>query len=581
MQYFKAIKVAFSFFWNAGSVGALAVMMIYLVISIIPSLLLLINKRIFENFSKVSWDINLILALIGFYFILQVTSAILSFVKTILMKRIQHIMQVNLQKEIQNKMLRVNFFELDNSKIKDLIQRVSKKMPDKSSNTLFMSFDIIDFIIQIVTSIIILVEIHWLIPMLLIIFTIPYFFLYKKMCFDNYFNEVNQGNLHRKNWYLIQMLFKKHYNKEMKIYQDFEYLGEKQRKLNKELHDKNYEIAKKYSWYGIFLDMIKSIGKILCIFVVLYLIMNGKAGIAGITVLFQSMDSIQNSLMNGFSKIRDFSSLCLAYNDYLEFCNLPEETVVTFEKDKEDLFIEMQHISFDYPTKKAALNNVNLEIKKGEKIAIVGKNGSGKTTLVHILLGFYKPANGVLKVYDDSLAQDKVSLRNHTVYMMQNMPKYSLTLSENLSMGQDSVASDMENILNIKELIEKAPMKGDTLLGEENDDCYNISGGEWAKVGMVRNSKKSSPVLYVLDEPTAAMDPLVESKIFQTFKQITGKATTIFISHRLGMVSLADRIVVMDEGRIAEQGTHQELMQLKGLYYTMYTKQLNLYERRV
>ena len=115
-------------------------------------------------------------------------------------------------------------------------------------------------------------------------------------------------------------------------------------------------------------------------------------------------------------------------------------------------------------------------------------------------------------------------------------------------------------------------------MGEENSDQYNISGGEWAKIGIIRNTQKEDVVLFVMDEPTAALDPIVESKIFESFNRITKDKATIFVSHRLGMVSLADRIIVLNNGEIAEEGSHDELMKNKGLYHEMFSEQLELYE---
>ncbi len=147
-------------------------------------------------------------------------------------------------------------------------------------------------------------------------------------------------------------------------------------------------------------------------------------------------------------------------------------------------------------------------------------------------------------------------------------------------MGTNIVNSNVIEVLGVNKIIDKAPDKEHTLLGEENDDQYNISGGEWAKLGIARNTQKIDPALFIMDEPTASLDPISESKIFESFSSITNGKTTIFISHRLGMVSLADRIIVLDKGVIVEQGSHDELIKRKGLYYDMYSEQIQLYERQ-
>ena len=177
------------------------------------------------------------------------------------------------------------------------------------------------------------------------------------------------------------------------------------------------------------------------------------------------------------------------------------------------------------------------------------------------------------------LRQCFAQLRKKVVYIMQNLPQYGFSIEENLYFDQKLMKEHILEILDIDEIARKAPKGYQTMLGEENDDQYNISGGERAKLGIARNCQKEKPLLYIFDEPTAALDPIAESKIFESFDQITQNTTSIFISHRLGMVKLADKIIVMEHGEIKEFGTHESLIREKGTYYQMYLKQLKLYQR--
>lgn len=580
MNKTNSLSTVFKIFFNAGKGRSICIVIIYLLVSLVPSVLLILNRNIFDTFSS-NFSMRLIFALILLYIFLQSTSKILSFIQQKLMKIISHEIQLKMQKEVQKKMMRINYLELDHSDTLDLIERVSKNIPVKSASAVFMVFDVVGIGVQMVTAIVILIDIHWTIPLILIAFTIPYLFLYQKMCFNNYFQEVNQGKKYRKNWYLTKMLFEKHFNKELKMYDCFEYLGDKEKCINQELHQENYAIAKKYSLFGIILDIVKSFGKAVCMIIVIALIVYKEAGISAFTVLMQAMDSMQECLMNVFAKFRDFGSLQLALEDYEKFHELTDElhTTTRIPLNSEGPFIELKNVCFSYPTKANALNDVNLTIQKGEKIAVVGKNGSGKTTLVNVLLGFYQPLSGDIKIAGTSLNNCIEDFRSRTVYIMQNTPQYILSIEDNIKMGKDIVNANVLEVLGIDKIIEKAPVKERTMLGEENEDQYNISGGEWAKLGIARNAQKNDPVLFIMDEPTAALDPLAESKIFESFDSITNGKTTIFISHRLGMVRLADRIIVLDHGVVVEQGAHNDLMERKGLYYDMYSEQIQLYEK--
>lgn len=580
------MKKSHSFIWAlkvffASGKQSFFIILLYLLLSLIPSVLLIINKNIFESFSADVFSLKITLCLLCFYVSFQIISLLLSFFQKLLMSRVRHRIQVTMQNQIFEKMMRMDYIELDNPDTMDLIQRISNNAPNKSASAIFLILDIVGVFLQIVTAIVVLIDIHWAIPILLIVFTIPYVFLYKQMCFDNYFKEVNQGKRFRQDWYLIKMLFDKHYNKELKIYDCFDYLGDKERKINEDLHGENYSIAKKFSWQGVVLDIIKSIGKAISMLATILLIIYRNVGISAFTVLVQAMDSMQSGLKDVFSKIKDFGALFLVFDDYRKLCEIKDEAE-TFKPvlaDESKPIIEFKDVSFGYPTKPDALKEINLKINAGEKIAVVGKNGSGKTTLINTLLGFYKPVNGEILIMGTPLQNCLNDFRKRTIYIMQNIPRYSASIKENVSLGRSLVNEHIAGILDIDSIIDKAPRKGETMLGEENEDRYNISGGEWSKLGIMRNSQKEDPFLYIMDEPTAALDPIAESNIFHSFHRITDSKTSIFISHRLGMTKLADRIVVLDKGIIAEQGSHDELMHLKGLYYEMYTEQLKLYKR--
>lgn len=160
--------------------------------------------------------------------------------------------------------------------------------------------------------------------------------------------------------------------------------------------------------------------------------------------------------------------------------------------------------------------------------------------MVNTLLGFYKPLSGDIEIMGTKLNDCIEDFRSRTVYIMQNTSQYILSIEDNIKMGTDIVNPNVIEVLDIKEIIDKASAKERTLLGEENDDQYNISGGEWAKLGIAHNTQKTDPVLYIMDEPTASLDPIAESKIFESFNSITNGKTAIFISHRLDMVSLTE-----------------------------------------
>ena len=237
--------------------------------------------------------------------------------------------------------------------------------------------------------------------------------------------------------------------------------------------------------------------------------------------------------------------------------------------------IRFNKVSFSYNNEKPSLNQIDLTIKNGETIALVGSTGSGKTTLVNLLTRFYNPSSGMITINNEDIsAFDLISYRSNFSYVDQNVRLFNDSISGNIAFGQKDKMSietitNAAKISNSNEFIEKLDEKYDTEIGE---DGVTLSGGQRQRLSIARAIAKDSPIL-ILDEATSALDSATEKLVQSAINKMQKGRTTIIIAHRLSTVKNADRIVVLKDGEIIEQGTHEELIKTAGEYLKLTQQQ--------
>lgn len=263
----------------------------------------------------------------------------------------------------------------------------------------------------------------------------------------------------------------------------------------------------------------------------------------------------------------------------MDFFDLPEKTgedrVVNWQGD-----IEFKNVGFTYPNaKQASLNGLSLTIKAGETVAIVGENGAGKSTFTNLLMGLYQPTSGDIMVDGQSIKNiAPEQLFDGVSAVFQKYQRYQLMLKENIQI------SNVDSDHDIFQKMEQAGVKWDstsypdgldTMLSRAFDGV-DLSGGQWQRISIARGLYRPHNLI-ILDEPTAAIDPLEESRLYESFAEISKDKTAVIVTHRLGSAQVADKIIVLDNGKVSEVGTHQELLVAKGNYAKMYESQASWY----
>lgn len=316
-------------------------------------------------------------------------------------------------------------------------------------------------------------------------------------------------------------------------------------------------------------DLIGSFGGF---FVSIILLFNGAIDYAGCTAAiaaYASMMSAFSSLVSMIGYEGQYRKMIQPFFNYWDIAERPDSgKSCSIEHE-----IKLEHVSFRYPDQKSpALDDINLTIKKGEVIAIVGENGAGKTTLTNLISGLFLPSSGT--VYYDGSDISRISepaLHQKQSIVPQSFNRYKMTVRDNIAIGDFSNNDDTKIEQKKLAFLDDPHISLSTLLGKEFGG-RELSGGQWQQLSCARGFYKNSEFL-VLDEATSAIDPLKEKAMYASFRRELNGKTGIIITHRLGAVSLADRIIVLERGRIVQEGTHHQLLNEDGPYLQLWDTQ--------
>lgn len=381
--------------------------------------------------------------------------------------------------------------------------------------------------------------------------------------------------------YLQNLFSDKHSAYEIKIFHAKEHVLDIWHEVMKRIHERYVRITK-------ILLRTQSIVSLLKIaytsFAVITLVSGFISGVIELGVVVSILYSIGNMfsiLTSAAYCISDLGARTYEIGYYKEFMDFEERTL-----GKENLpynhNITFENVSFRYPgTEREILHNLSFEIRSGEKVALVGVNGAGKSTIIKLLCGLYTPDSGRITIGGkDISALSEDAVRQVISVVFQDFGSYQLTLRENVAFGD---LSKLDCDGSLRETLafagaEKIAENGlDIHLGRLEEDGIDVSKGQWQRIAIARAFLSNADFI-ILDEPTASLDPVAESKLYESFSSVLQKRGCILISHRLASARLAERIIVIEGGEVIETGSHDELMQRGGLYSVMYEEQSEWYK---
>jgi len=461
----------------------------------------------------------------------------------------------------------------------------------QATDRLYMIQAIGRLIQQVITTITLSISIMvfspWLL-LLLIVGVIPAFVGETHFAFLGYAKNFRQTPIRRQLDYLRILGGSKEAAKELKLFGLRDFLTGRFKALSDQVYDEDIALARRKFVAGSLLSMIGTAGYYTAYVYAVWRTVMGVFSFGTLTLLANAIREASSNLQQTFSTLSTIADQALFLTDLIAFFEMKptirsKPNALPAPRPIQQGF-EFRNVSFRYPgSSRLVLNGLNFHLRPGERVALIGENGEGKTTIVKLLTRLYDPADGeVLLDGVDLREYDLEDLYREIGVIFQDFMRYEMTARENIAVGRIERMSDVELLQQsarksmASDVLRKLPLGFEQMLGRRFDGGVDLSGGEWQKVALARAYLRDAQVL-ILDEPTSALDARSEYEVFKRFAELTAEKMALFISHRFSTVRMADRIVVLENGRIAEEGDHDTLTSLGGRYAEMFELQAASY----
>ena len=599
---------AFVIVWNANRWLALLNLLITAISSFFPIFTIWLTKLIFDWIQHVSQRSSigtpvdmrplwLLLILLAAVWIAQRgADAFASTLNNLLRFSVEQYSQTLIMRKCSE--LDIAFFE--DPKNLNMLENASHGASASAWGLIWMLFSLLRNVITLGTFIIVLARLHWLVMVVVAVTTIPQVFAssyYARRRWEMYSNRAEDSRLRS---YISWLITQRDPAKEIRIFSLAETLTERFRFFCRNFFLQEVRMERRYETTNFFLGFL-SIGSAIGTWIYILLRAVAQTITYGDIALYtQAVGSCQGNLMSLFMQGGQLYEQTLSVSNLFALLDIkPEEIAGALRgpagsskrwgelpaPQKLQVGIEFRDVWFRYPgIEKWALRGVSFHLNPNESVAFVGRNGAGKTTLIKLLVRLYDPTKGDILLDGMNIREyDIESLRQLFGVIFQDYTRYCLTLRENIGFGDVRYIDDTHRIQQAAKMAdtdrvaERLPQQYETYLARQFAGLgEDLSGGEWQKIALARAYMRDCPIL-ILDEPTASLDAFAEYAIYQSFSNMTSNKMAILISHRFSTVRMVDRILVLDQGELQEEGSHENLMCLGGLYASMFTAQAERY----
>ncbi|MBN3962641.1 ABC transporter ATP-binding protein [Nostoc sp. NMS8] len=489
---------------------------------------------------------------------------------------------------ILEKALTLDLRQFEDSEFYDKLTNARREASVRPLSLVNRTFGLVQNALSLITYGILLVNFSGWAVVVLILAAMPVFIAETKFAGEAFRLFSWRASETRQQHYLENLLAREDFVTEIKLYQLGEMLLGRYRNLFNQLYGEDRDLTLRRGLWGYLLSLVSTGAFYLAYAWIVLETVLGKISLGDMTMYLTVFRQGQSTFSNALTSIGGMYEDNLYLSNLYDF--LEEEVPKSWGKATIGLNsqdgIRFENVSFTYPgSSKPALRNISLHLKPREKLAIVGENGSGKTTLIKLLTRLYTPDSGRILLDGLDLQEWDVDvLRRRVGVIFQNFVRYQFTVGENIGVG------DVEHLENktrwrtaaekgmSQSFIDQLPQNFQTQLGRWFKGGQELSGGQWQKIALSRAFMRSQADILVLDEPTSAIDAQAEFEIFNHFRTVTKNQMVLLISHRFSTVRMADKILVIENGEVIEQGTHEDLLKLGGRYAKLFLLQAAGYQ---
>lgn len=569
-------------------ISSLVMVFYYLFEAVVPAIIIIVTADLFdsvfryistgnsENFSNVIQNSFIIFSIYLFQQLFDLISNLV--INMGVYEKFIHYSRI----KVSEKAAKIKLIDFEDAEVLNKRQRALECIEYEKLSQMFMSFTVcVTSFFSVISIAITLMQYSIYFLPITFFSVLPYLIIRFIRGKEFYYMKYHQAKKTRMLEYLWNLFISKESGKELRVFGFGNYLEDKYKKVRNEVATETWNFNVNEAKSLFICDIIRVIGFGLCIALSIYLTSLELITVAVLGASISAFSNMQEQTKAFLIELAFLPDLLRYANDYFEFLHLPENNDEDLGEVIFDKAISLVNISFKYPSSsELSLKDINLEISKGSTVVIIGENGSGKTTLSKIIQNLYRPFKGNVKVDGVILKNnkrwyEKISIVNQEFMKLYLKIKNNINISSIEKVLTKELYTKYVQDMQLHELLQLQEGMN-TQIGKDFDGI-ELSGGQWQKLVIARGSFRESE-LVILDEPTSAIDPLVENEIFTQFLQKTRNKTKIIISHKVGLSKFADKILIMSKGNIIEEGTHEELIEKHEEYYRMYHSQSQWYQ---